>query len=78
MKLLPELDTSWMGEPDPEKIALDNLGGFSQRNVVDSFTSGKTKKFIIEYVGFGKFNLRISYEEKAGQVKAVYWAYLEK
>ena len=76
--LLPKLNTKWMGSPEPEKLALDKLGGFSQRNVLESYISGKAKRFIIEYVGFCYQDLRISYEEKAGQTKAVYIEFVEK
>ncbi|QGH45259.1 hypothetical protein [Bacteriophage Eos] len=76
--LLPKLDTSWMGSPEPEKVVLDKLGGFSQRNVLESYTSGKSKYFIIEYVGFCYQDLRVHYEEKGGQVKMVAHSFVEK
>ena len=78
MKLLPDLNTSWMGKPDPVRLALDSLGGFSHCNVLESYQSGKAKRFTIEYVGFNECNLRVSYEEKGGQTKAIYWGVVEK
>lgn len=76
--LLAPLDLSYLGKPSEERLALDRLGGFSQRNLIETYQQGKVKKFIIEYVGFGDLNLRICYSEKAGQTTMEYYSFLEK
>ena len=44
--LLPKLNLSHLGKSSEERLILDKLGGFSQRNVVESYQEGKVKRFV--------------------------------
>ena len=66
MELLPKLDTSWMGKPSVERLALDWLGYFDERVVLSSSTQGKTKRFCIKYIRRGLGYVTVDYSEKAG------------
>lgn len=66
MKLLPDLDTSWMGEPDPVRLALDRLGYYDERIVGKVEMKGRAKHFEIMYRRKGFGTVVVWYKEEKG------------
>lgn len=71
MNLLPKLDTSWMGKPDPVRLALDRLGYYDHRIVAASYIVGKAKHFDILYQRHGIGHVMVVYKEAKGAVEVL-------
>lgn len=56
-------------QPEPEKLALDRLGGFSKREViVVDYSNKKFKTFTIKYFGLHGTFLEVDYKEQNGAI----------